>query len=267
MKLSTRALLLAAAAAQLAEAGRKKKAPPVDPDAWPAVGHFAANLQQIFGGGLESTYHACLALAAFADAHHVTADVLLAGVICASVFRNWLWRAASCAVSLAVLASGLVPHTTPAPLWAAALSLVACLAVPTFALFGIRPDQAEKGSVFVTGCDSGMGEATAVELCGRGYRTVYAGCYLPTAQVEPKLREKAAAAHGAAAAKKIVCVQCDVTKDASVAAAAAAVKAGCGSSPDGLVAVINCAGMGYNGPAEFFPVDMYVTCRDYCYHY
>lgn len=33
-----------------------------------------------------------------------------------------------------------------------------------------------QGAVFITGCDSGMGEVTALQLAKKGY-TVFAGCY------------------------------------------------------------------------------------------
>jgi NAD(P)-dependent dehydrogenase (short-subunit alcohol dehydrogenase family) len=110
---------------------------------------------------------------------------------------------------------------------------------------------AQAGAVFVTGCDSGMGFWTAALLAARGY-TVFAGCF-DAANSAGALRAHAAGAP----ADRLHCVPLDVTSDASVAAAAAAVRAECAARGLGLVGIINCAGVGYNGPAEYFPMDMY----------
>jgi NAD(P)-dependent dehydrogenase (short-subunit alcohol dehydrogenase family) len=61
---------------------------------------------------------------------------------------------------------------------------------------------------------------------------------------------------------QVICVKLDVTSDASVADAAKATASHCATLKEGLVAVINCAGVGYNGPAEYFPMEMYKKQMD-----
>jgi len=80
-----------------------------------------------------------------------------------------------------------------------------------------------------------------------GY-TVFAGCFLDESEVKLKAHTKAP--------ERVHCIKLDVTSDDSVAAAAKATKAHLAKSGEGLVGVINCAGVGYNGPAEYFPMEM-----------
>ena len=113
-------------------------------------------------------------------------------------------------------------------------------------LYDARARQPVAGCVFVSGCDSGMGEATALHLARAGW-TVVAGCYVP-ASCDALPKKLGPGARGA-----IVCVVCDITDDASVAGAVAAVAA----VGQPLYAVINCAGLGFTGPAEYFPLADY----------
>ena len=112
----------------------------------------------------------------------------------------------------------------------------------------LRPE----GAVFVTGCDSGMGEETALKLVGEGY-DVFAGCY-SEASFE-KLREKCRERNRKVGDKKLHPVQIDVTSDSSVQEAVALVREQV--QERGLIGVINCAGLGYCGPCEYFPLDLY----------
>lgn len=113
-------------------------------------------------------------------------------------------------------------------------------------LWDTRPRQPPAGCVFVSGCDSGMGQATALHLAERGWNVI-AGVYVPESvrALPAKLPSDALGS--------LSCVVCDITDDASVAAAARAV-ARCGEP---LYAVVNCAGLGFTGPAEYFPLDDY----------
>jgi len=72
------------------------------------------------------------------------------------------------------------------------------------------------------------------------------------------LKQKVVAEGGEAAGARLTCVPLDVTKDWSVAHAVATVSA----SGKDLVGVINCAGLGYTGPAEYFPIELYKKCWD-----
>jgi NAD(P)-dependent dehydrogenase (short-subunit alcohol dehydrogenase family) len=111
------------------------------------------------------------------------------------------------------------------------------------------PAQATRGSIFVTGCDSGMGLVSAERLAAKGFR-VFFGCYLreSVARVDA-LRDS-----------RCVGVQIDVTNDASVAAAVAHVEAqlrASAGSDAALVGIVNCAGVAFEGPAEYFPMALF----------
>lgn len=96
-------------------------------------------------------------------------------------------------------------------------------------------------AVLVTGASSGIGEATALELARIGFR-VYAG-----------VRKDADAERlAAAAAGELVAVELDVTEPAQIAAAAERVGDEC---PDGLVGLVNNAGIPVTGPLEFVPLE------------
>merc|ERR1719424_1778414 len=105
-----------------------------------------------------------------------------------------------------------------------------------------------------------MGEATVLHLCrASGYERVYAGCFAP--ESEAKLRTQLSTQQAA----KLRAVPLNVCDDASVANAAKEVEKdlrGPGSKAKGLIAVVQCAGMGYNGPGEFIPIDIYKKQMD-----
>ena len=174
-----------------------------------------------------------------------------------SIFYNWLWRLI---VFLLVWFSGAISLMSPAtPLPATYLAAFCLWAMvhtsPVLSLpfFGFRKPMPVTGAIFVTGCDSGMGFWTAALLADIGY-TVFAGCYLDDS--EAKL--KAQCASPEAAEKRLTCVKLDVTDDKSVAAATAVVKA----QKVPLVGIINCAGVGFNGPGEYFPMATYKRQMD-----
>jgi len=198
------------------------------------------------------------AVIAWLDVHHLTCDVVALTIFFATFYRNWFWRVvcfgASCAAFVAV------PGAEPLPAWGMAVLAIAVLNVPPLRLFACFRDQPETGCVFVTGADSGMGEATVLLLSTKPYARIYAGCFVESSG--SALKAKVAACGGDAS--KVIAVKLDVTSDDSVSAAAATVRADLAASkpPAGLVAVINCAGMGFNGPAEYFPMDMYKRQMD-----
>ena len=84
------------------------------------------------------------------------AAVLLFG----SAFYNWLFRLLVFAVATFLLP---VPAT-----YGTILLFLAVFNVPTFSILGIRAPQPVRGSVFITGCDSGMGFWTASHLADLG---------------------------------------------------------------------------------------------------
>ena len=100
-------------------------------------------------------------------------------------------------------------------------------------------------SVVVTGANSGIGLATAVELAAHGYDVI------GTVRSE----EKAAVPHAAAAEKGAALrhVVCDVADAESTEAAFAEVAAM--TAENGLFAVVNNAGFAFAGPVEEVPDD------------
>lgn len=108
-------------------------------------------------------------------------------------------------------------------------------------------DQPVEGAVFVTGCDSGMGETTAFHLAKVGYH-VFAGCYFTESFQKY------------AALKNVTPIQIDVASEESVASAAAAVEKTISESKGvikGLYGVLQCAGIAYTAPFE------YISMKDF----
>lgn len=195
----------------------------------------------------------------FLQQHHLAVDVCVVTVVVAALHRNYVHRfftiGAGCYALTLVTGAG-----APTWLWLA-LALVAH-AQPAW-LSPAHKKQPETGAIFVTGADSGMGEATVLHLCKEAsYERVYAGIY------DDRSASKLAAAlkaHSPEAAKRCVPVALDVCSDESVALAAKRVEADLASGANGakgLVAVVQCAGMGYNGPGEFIPMDIYKKQMD-----
>eukprot|EP00539_Tryblionella_compressa_P006442 CAMPEP_0178769454 /NCGR_PEP_ID=MMETSP0744-20121128/20839_1 /TAXON_ID=913974 /ORGANISM="Nitzschia punctata, Strain CCMP561" /LENGTH=354 /DNA_ID=CAMNT_0020425709 /DNA_START=168 /DNA_END=1232 /DNA_ORIENTATION=- len=117
-----------------------------------------------------------------------------------------------------------------------------------------------QGAVFVTGCDSGMGQATVEGLAksqgskNGSYDQIFAGCF----------NKAAADKHFDTVLTKdqrkfVTVVALDVTNDESVAAAVETVKKSCNSSLTGLV---QYHGVAFNGPASYMPMNMYQRQHD-----
>ena len=199
------------------------------------------------------------AFKAFMAEYHIVCDVVVVTVLVAALHRNYVHRFVSIGIGCRVLTL-VAPAGVPAYAWVA-LAVVAH-AQPAWLSKAFK-SQPETGAVFVTGADSGMGEATVLHLCeSAGYERVYAGCFsdASAAKLAAALR-----VHSPEAAKRCLAVPLDVCSDESVAAAAAAVGedlAKGANGAKGLVAVVQCAGMGYNGPGEFIPMDIYKKQMD-----
>jgi NAD(P)-dependent dehydrogenase (short-subunit alcohol dehydrogenase family) len=100
-----------------------------------------------------------------------------------------------------------------------------------------------RGAVLVTGASTGIGRACAEHLDGLGF-TVFAG--VRKQSDADSLRELGAA--------RIQPVMLDVTDGDSIAAAVATIAA---AAPDGLVGLVNNAGVGFGGPLEFVPLEQW----------
>ena len=97
------------------------------------------------------------------------------------------------------------------------------------------------GAVVVTGASTGIGRATALLLDQRGYR-VFAGVR----------KDEDAKSLKEAGSDLLKPIKIDVTKERSIAAAARNVKRALGD--EGLVGLVNNAGVGGGGPVEFIPI-------------
>ncbi|XP_064594575.1 D-beta-hydroxybutyrate dehydrogenase, mitochondrial-like [Liolophura sinensis] len=110
----------------------------------------------------------------------------------------------------------------------------------------------EGKSVFITGCDTGIGNSLARRLVSLGFR-VFAGCYRPDDEEAQALR--------ASCGDSLHVVPLDVSSDSSVADAVKHVKeylkdGGC------LWGVVNNAGQDVNGEAELCTMDIYKRYMD-----
>mmetsp|Transcript_42334 Transcript_42334/g.101976 ORF Transcript_42334/g.101976 Transcript_42334/m.101976 type:complete len:432 (-) Transcript_42334:412-1707(-) len=127
--------------------------------------------------------------------------------------------------------------------------------VPHWANIKMRP---KKGCVFITGCDSGMGQATVLGLAkrqssGDKYEQIFAGCF-DSKKAEQSFAEQLTPEQ----MKFITCVQLDVTSNESVAKAAQTVEKYIKGHPNsqGLTGLVQYHGIAFNGP-HYMPIDMY----------
>jgi NAD(P)-dependent dehydrogenase (short-subunit alcohol dehydrogenase family) len=97
------------------------------------------------------------------------------------------------------------------------------------------------GAVVVTGASTGIGRATALLLDKKGYR-VFAGVR----------KDEDAKSLKEAGSDLLKPIKIDVTKERSIATAARNVKRALGD--EGLVGLVNNAGVGGGGPVEFIPI-------------
>ncbi|HEY3193455.1 MAG TPA: SDR family oxidoreductase [Solirubrobacterales bacterium] len=98
------------------------------------------------------------------------------------------------------------------------------------------------GGVVVTGASTGIGRATALFLDGKGYR-VFAGVR----------KDADAEALGEQGSDRLTPIKVDVTKERSISAARQAVAEAVGD--EGLVGLVNNAGVGGGGPIETMPIE------------
>ena len=101
----------------------------------------------------------------------------------------------------------------------------------------------ESGAVVVTGASTGIGRATALHLDEKGYR-VFAG-------VRKEADAKSLAEEGS---DRLTPITIDVTQDSSIASAKDEVETAVGK--DGLVGLVNNAGIGDGGPVETIDLDV-----------
>ena len=110
--------------------------------------------------------------------------------------------------------------------------------------------------MFVTGCDSGMGETTAFHLAKVGYH-VFAGCFSKDSFSKYESFEN------------ITPIQIDVSNEESVAKAVEEVKSVIEKSKGsikGLYGVLQCAGIAYTAPFEYIPMSAFRRQVDVNYY-
>jgi NAD(P)-dependent dehydrogenase (short-subunit alcohol dehydrogenase family) len=105
------------------------------------------------------------------------------------------------------------------------------------------------GAVVVTGASTGIGRATALELDELGY-TVFAGVR----------KQKDANSLKKEGSDRLTPITLDVTKERSIANAKQKVQRAVGK--EGLVGLVNNAGVGGGGPVEFIPIDHFREVLD-----
>lgn len=98
-------------------------------------------------------------------------------------------------------------------------------------------------NVVITGCSSGIGRATALRLAGNGYR-VFAGVRSPRDAEELSAR---------AGEGELIPLTLDVTEADQIAGAAERVSDTCAG--EGLLGLVNNAGIPVPGPLEALPID------------
>jgi NAD(P)-dependent dehydrogenase (short-subunit alcohol dehydrogenase family) len=136
--------------------------------------------------------------------------------------------------------------------------------IPQFSNWKYMPRQ---GCVLITGCDSGMGQATVVYLAKTNtntntssYDQIFAACFNAKASLESfetLLTPEEM--------KCVTVVPLDVTSDTSVQQAISVVKDWMStnnhknslSSSAGLTGVVQFHGVAFNGPAQYMPLEMY----------
>ncbi len=105
----------------------------------------------------------------------------------------------------------------------------------------MKNDQPSSRHVLITGASTGIGEACALEMAGRGWH-VFAGVR----------REEDGESLVAQAGPAVTPVLLDVTEDAQIAAAQERVRGIVGET--GLAGLVNNAGIAVAGPLEFLPM-------------
>ncbi len=188
------------------------------------------------------------------------ADVLLCSFLClllAGQFDNHLWRLMTIGLSYVLQFSVL--DGTKMTWWMFLVLAYQMMHVPH-----LRPKQKKCGSIFVTGADSGMGQATVQYLCQTqnknnmgAYTTIFAGAYSPEAATLALQNLCGKEAFD----KYVKVIPLDVSSDKSVEDAAKAVLAAtvtaASTKESDLTALVNYHGIAFNGPLEYMPMKMY----------
>jgi len=181
-------------------------------------------------------------------------------VFLAGQFDNHLWRLMCIYASSKILPSLGVYSAQPWYIqWPVSLVVnAAIMFIPH-----LRPKHKRSGCVVITGCDSGMGQATVLHLAetndknsaNGSYDKIFAACFNAKqgqAKLEELIKDKANM-------KFIQVVALDATKDESVKLAAKTVGDYCKEAKSFLAGVVNFHGIAYNGPISYMPLSLFQT--------
>mmetsp|Transcript_9985 Transcript_9985/g.14827 ORF Transcript_9985/g.14827 Transcript_9985/m.14827 type:complete len:395 (+) Transcript_9985:46-1230(+) len=183
------------------------------------------------------------------------------GVICvclAGIFENHPWRIAI--VIFQYVVSGIIKETTSSSLTGTVLQIITTFVILKIPMFANWTYLKREGCVMVTGCDSGMGQATVVYLAetngkeNNSYDQIFAACFnakASQAQFEKLLTSEQL--------KYVTVLPLDVTNDQSVEQAKSTVEQWMKNkaSKAGLTGLVQFHGVAFNGPAAYMPMQMY----------
>ena len=193
------------------------------------------------------------------DLYHFTLDIVVITLVVAGQYDNHLWR-----ILCTVLSYLLLEVLLPIPSLAWYLWPVFALAI--MKMPHLRRRQPFRGCVLVTGCDSGMGQATVVHLAVQNQKLkkrnkkssfdrIFA-CAFDAVKATQDLQQLIKEHGGDVSVLRVIPL--DVTSDDSVASAKKSVEDELTSMGSGcLVSMVCFHGVGYNGPAEFMPLEMF----------
>ena len=172
----------------------------------------------------------------------------------ASIWNNHFWR-----IILLIGQSKLMTTTTTSipGMILYVVTSIGIWYIPHFA--NLQKRRPKHGCVFVTGCDSGMGQATVIGFVqnqsnDNKYEQIFAGCYNKQLALQhfDKVLTKEQRQY-------VTVVPLDVTSDDSVMEAVKTIQTWIDSNQQsvGLSGLIQYHGVAYNGPASYMPMSMY----------
>lgn len=183
---------------------------------------------------------------------------LVISLVClflAGKFDNHFWRIV--VVYLHHVLVSFVDGSSLGGMILRALTIFGIIWIPMFANISYMK---RKGCVMITGCDSGMGQATVEYLAKSNdatekgsYEKIFAACFNPKssrAAFEKILTPDQM--------KHVIVVPLDVTNDQSCKDAAKTVETWIAeNSSKGLYGIVQYHGIAFNGPAAYMPIEMY----------
>ncbi len=194
---------------------------------------------------------------------YLSLGLLLVFTLAAGRYDNHLWRLLLLVVH-SYSSAALLSTTTSLVSIDTLLHLLTCIAIWMVPMWANLKFRNRQGCVFVTGCDSGMGQATVIYLAQtqrdqNHYEQIFAGCF--NAKASQEYFDKTLTSEQ----KYVTVVPLDVTSDTSVQAAASIIESWQttqkAKSPSdqyfGLTGLCMYHGIAYNGPAAYMPLDMY----------